>query len=182
MAIKNATFVAFFVRVDRLKSQRRQQLPDDGDQRDQKRNGADDDGDGGAAVAFGEAVLQVLDFFAVALDFAAHACLAFFGGALCALLCAAQLALKGVNAAGDFGGINVGDGKRDLCLRRGRYGSGGDVGRGDDAEFAVIYRRGSTHRRDGRRGNGLRCGRGLVYGLRRRGNTDAVAQRGEQVV
>ena len=137
-AIKNATSVALFIISDRLEAKGRQQLPDDGDQRDQERNGADDDGDGGAAVAFGEAVLQVLDFFAVALDFAAHARFAFFGGALCAFLCAAQLAFEGVDAAGDFGGINVGDGKRDLCLRRGRYGGRGDVGRGGDAKFAVI--------------------------------------------
>ena len=125
----------------------------------------------------------MLHFFAVALDFAAHACLAFFGGALCAFLCAAQLAFEGVDAAGDFGGINVGDGKRDLCLRCGRYGGRGDVGRGGDAKFAVINCRGTADRRGRlRRGNGLRRGSRLVYGLCGGEDADAVAQGGEEVV
>ena len=117
-----------------------QQLPDDGDQRNQQRDGADDDRDGGAAVAFGKAVLQMQYFFAVPFDFAVEACHAVLHRTLGAFLCDGELALKGVEAAVDFNGIDVGDGKRDLLCRLwcGRHGSRGDVGRGSDAKFVVV--------------------------------------------
>ena len=79
-------------------------------------------------------------FFAVPFDLAVDACLAVFHRTLGALLRDGELALKGVKAAVDFNGIDVGDGKRDLLcrLRCGRHGGRGDVGRGGDAKFVVV--------------------------------------------